>query len=349
MPTRLALLASLREAVSAGARRGEAAKVLGISLRQLQRWSRHPDRPDARKGSRRKVGHALTSDERNRVVEIANSPEFCDLSPRRIVPALADKGIYIASESTIYRILRLHNCMTHRQRWKSPSKREKPMLVAKKPNQVWSWDISFLRTTVRGRYFYLYLFMDIFSRKIVGWDVLEREDSGAAASILRSACMLEGVSREQLTLHADNGAAMKGSTMLATMHWLGVIPSFSRPRTSNDNCYSESLFRTMKYSPHYPEAPFKNLDEARSWVSVFVEWYNNDCLHSGINYVTPNERHNLKDVLKLAARDAVYEEAYSQNPSRWRRAIRRWTYQSLVFLNPSDQSMRSDEQVRHLS
>lgn len=138
VPTRLAVLASFREAVGAGVRKGEAARVIGISLRQLQRWSKHPERPDARKGSVRRVVHALNANERDRVIEIANSPEYCDLSPRRIVPALADKGIYIASESTFYRILRTQNCLTHRQRWKSPSKRKKPMLVAKRPNQVWS-------------------------------------------------------------------------------------------------------------------------------------------------------------------------------------------------------------------
>jgi transposase InsO family protein len=320
-----------------------------VSLRQLQRWSQHPERPDGRKGSARLVQHALSENERNKILEIANSPEYCDLSPRRIVPALADMGIYLASESTFYRVLRANNCISHRQRWKAPTKREKPALVAKQPNQVWSWDISFLRSTVRVRFYYLYLFMDIFSRKIVGWEVLEREDSAAAASILRSACMLEGVSREQLTLHADNGAAMKGSTMLATMHWLGIVPSFSRPRTSNDNCYSESLFRTLKYSVQYPDTPFKNLDEARSWVTEFVHWYNHENLHSGINYVTPNERHQGKDAVKLAARHSVYEMAFRQNPKRWRRGVRSWEYQNVVFLNPTNETTWSEKKLRHLS
>ena len=337
------------DAIRSGARKFKAAQVIGFSLRQLQRWRRAPERPDGRKGSPRHVAHALTTDERRAMMDFANCPEYCDLSPRRIVPTLADRGIYIASESTFYRVLRANGCLKHRQRWKTPGKRVKPVLVAQKPNQVWSWDISFLSSRVRGRYFYLYLFMDIFSRKIVGWDVLEREDSAIAANILKAACILEGVSRGDLILHSDNGAAMKGSTMLATLHWLGVVPSFSRPRTSNDNCYSESLFRTMKYSVEYPSAPFADIEEARDWVSQFVEWYNSEHLHSGINYVTPNERHEFKDAVKLKSRRLVYELAFKQNPTRWRRGVRNWKYQDNVFLNPESKKDWSGEEARHLS
>jgi len=289
----------------------------------------------------------LNETERKAVLDIANSPEYCDLSPRKIVPLLADKGLYIASESTFYRILRSNNNIRHRYKWKVPSKRNKPSLLANAPNKVWSWDISFLRSNIRGKFFYLYLFMDIFSRKIVGWDVLEKEDSNSAANILRNACLVEGINKEQLVLHSDNGAAMKGSTMLATLHWLGIIPSFSRPRTSNDNCFSESLFRTMKYSVHYPETSFKSLQEAYHWVLEFVNWYNNENMHSGINYVTPNERHQRMDIIKLQTRKIVYEKAYQENPLRWRRKVRNWKYQDVVHLNPINEEKCSEEKMRH--
>jgi transposase InsO family protein len=179
--------------------------------------------------------------------------------------------------------------------------------------------------------------MDIFSRKIVGWDVQAIESSELAARVLKDACLIEGIARNDLTLHSDNGASMKGSTMLATMQWLGVVSSFSRPRTSNDNCYSEALFKTLKYVPEYPEKPFDSIESARSWVESFVCWYNNEHLHSGINYVTPASRHQERDLEILRGRRAVYEEAAARMPHRWRRGIRKWQYHAIVYLNPENE------------
>jgi putative transposase len=291
---------------------------------------------DARKGTVRKVTHALTEGEEAAILKTVNSPDYCNLSPHKIVPKLADQGIYLASERTFYRVLDRHSCLVHRRKSKPPTFRNRPQLRATGPGQVWSWDISYLRSTIRGRFFYLYVFMDIFSRKIVGWDVQAIESSDQAAKVLREACLREGINRNDLILHSDNGAAMKGSTMLATMQWLGVASSFSRPRTSNDNCFSEALFKTAKYVPEYPEGPFESVEEAKSWVASFVLWYNTEHLHSGVNYVTPLSRHEGKDNEILQHRNDVYQAAAAKNPNRWRRGIKKWDYQSTVCLNPDE-------------
>jgi transposase InsO family protein len=336
LDARKRILALVSDAILAGARKAKAADVVGISLRQLQRWQAHPEKGDGRKGSSRRVAHALTQEEKGAILKIANSPDFCNLSPHKIVPMLADRGIYLASERTFYRVLDEHSCLGHRHKSKPPAFRKRPQLRATGPGQVWSWDISYLKSTIRGRFFYLYVFMDIFSRKIVGWDVQAAESSELAAKVLRAACLQEGVNRNDLILHSDNGAAMKGSTMLATMQWLGVVSSFSRPRTSNDNCYSEALFKTVKYVPDYPEKPFDSVESARAWMASFVHWYNSEHLHSGVNYVTPEARHQGNDVEILLKRHAVYEEAASRTPNRWRRGIRKWQYQTAVCLNPDN-------------
>jgi transposase InsO family protein len=181
-----------------------------------------------------------------------------------------------------------------------------------------------LATNITGLFYRLYLVMDIYSRKIVGWEIHENESADHASLLIRKACLAEGIQREELVLHSDNGSPMKGATMLATLQHLGVIPSFSRPSVSNDNPYSESLFGTMKYTPAYPVKPFESLNAAREWVLVFVQWYNNVHLHSGIKFVTPAQRHRGEDQLVLAKRKEVYELAKQKNPQRWSGETRNW-------------------------
>ncbi len=176
--------------------------------------------------------------------------------------------------------------------------------------------------------------MDIFSRKIVGWQVYEEESSAQAADLMTDICTREDIERHQITLHSDNGIPMKGATMLATLQQLGVVPSFSRPSVSNDNPYSESLFRTLKYRPEYPENPFTDLTDARNWVQVFVQWYNEEHLHSAIKFVTPGQRHRGEDRQILNDRKQVYLEAKSKNPNRWSGDIRNWDRIEKVYLNP---------------
>ncbi len=208
--------------------------------------------------------------------------------------------------------------------------------MATGPNAVWSWDISFLKSPIRGVFFYLYLIVDVWSRKIVGFEVHDRESSELAAALVRRACMSEGVDASSLlVLHSDNGGPMKGSTMLATLERLGVIASFSRPRVSDDNPFSESLFRTLKYRPEYPELPFSSLEHARAWVARFVEWYNNEHRHSAIRFVTPAQRHDGSDLAILEQRKAVYERARRRHPERWTGECRDWSPIEIVELNPA--------------
>jgi transposase InsO family protein len=183
-------------------------------------------------------------------------------------------------------------------------------------------------------YFYLYMFIDIFSRKVVGWQVYENESSALAAEVMRDICAREHIPPNQVVLHSDNGSPMKGATMLAMLQALGVMPSFSRPAVSNDNPFAESFFKTLKYSPAYPRHPFKDLLAARNWVSTFMHWNNEEHRHSAIQFVTPAERHAGLDAALLTRRIDVYEAAKAANPNRWSGATRNWTRTAIVHLNP---------------
>jgi transposase InsO family protein len=274
--------------------------------------------------------------ERARALKVVNAPEHRDLSPKQIVPQLADQGEYIGSESTLYRILREEDQMKHREPSRPPSKPHKPdEHVATGPNQVWSWDITYLRTPIRGLFFYLYVVMDIWSRKIVGWTIETEESAEHAEAMIGAACEREGVGLDQLVIHSDNGAPMKALTLLAFFRVLGILPSYSRPAVSNDNPYSESLFRTTKYRPQFPRRPFASVQQAREWMTWFVHWYNETHRHSAIKFVTPEQRHTGQDVAILARRQDVYEAAKARNPNRWTGPTRDWTHVRTVVLNPN--------------
>ena len=323
----------IAEAVTAGARRWKACELLGLTLRTVQRWGDQPG-DDQRKGPLSTPGNKLSATERCEVLQIVNSKEFRDLPPTQIVPRLADQGLYVASESTVYRILREEKQLAFRQPSKPPTPREVPVLSSTAPNQVWSWDITYLRSALRGSFYYLYLAEDIWSRKIVGWDVHHEESMDLAAVFIDRSCSELGVDPDGLTLHSDNGGPMKGSTMLATLQRLGIVASFSRPRVSDDNPFSEALFRTLKYRPAFPKRPFESIEEARAWVTDFVAWYNTEHRHSGVRFVTPEQRHAGQDAALLEARRRLYERAREQHPERWSRACRNWTPVGPVELNP---------------
>jgi transposase InsO family protein len=318
--------------VAAGARRKSACELLGLTLRTLERWVDQDD--DRRHGPNTAPANKLSEAERRKILAVATSREFRDQSPRQIVPQLTDQGRYIASESTFYRVLHAEDMQHHRGRARPPVARPREH-VATGPWQVASWDITYVSSLVRGQFFYLYLVEDVWSRKILGWDVHETQsDELAAALIERIRREAGGVDLTGWVLHADNGGPMKGATMLATLQRLGVVPSFSRPSVSDDNPYSEALFRTLKYCPEYPSSGFASLADARAWVARFVEWYNHEHQHSGIGYVAPADRHAGKDVAILAARKAVYEHARDRHPERWARATRAWERPTTVILNP---------------
>jgi transposase InsO family protein len=286
-----------------------------------------------RRGPNSEPGNKLSATERKRILDTINSPRFRDLSPNQIVPLLADEGLYLGSESTFYRVMREEELLAHRGRAKAPERREPNAHVAAGPCQVWSWDITYLKGPVRGVYFYLYLILDIWSRKIVGWEVYAEESSELAAGLFRRTCRRMQLDPRGIVLHADNGGPMKGATMVATLERLGVLASYSRPSVSDDNPYSESIFRTMKYRPGYPDDPFTDIEAARTWVAAFVSWYNTEHLHSGIRFVTPEARHSGEESAILTHRRKVYEEAKAKHPERWTGSTRNWDQVGAVSLN----------------
>ena len=336
-PDRRQAIALIDEAVGAGARQARACQLLGLSLRTVQRWRRDGDVTEDRRPSaeRPTPPNALSEAERADVREVCNSPEHASLPPSQIVPRLADRGIYIASESTFYRVLRADDAQHHRGRAKAPrAPTPPPRHSAEAPRQVWCWDITYLPGPVRGMFFYLYLIVDLYSRKIVGWDVQAQENSAHASAVIRRAVLAEGCIDQPLVLHADNGSPLKGSTLMATLDRLGITPSHSRPRVSNDNAYAETLFRTLKYRPAYPAGGFADLAAACAWVLEFVRWYNSEHRHSAIAFVTPEQRHNGTDTAVLAQRQALYEQAKAAHPERWSGATRDWSPPGAVTLNP---------------
>ncbi len=332
---RVNIVTLISEACSSGAKQESACNIIGISSKTFQRWNGNAMKQDGRLEPKHSPRHKLTELERQRIIKVANEPEYANLPPCQIVPRLADTGVYIASEASFYRVLNEHNQLKHREKSKPARQVNKPRaLTATGSNQIYTWDITYLPTQIKGIFLYLYLVIDIYSRKIVGWQVHHEERSDLAADLMTDICQREQVKRNQVILHSDNGSPMKGATMLATLQELGVVPSFSRPSVSNDNPYSESVFRTLKYRPEYPEKPFSDIGKARAWVGGFVQWYNTEHRHSGIRFTTPQERHSGKDIEILAKRKLVYKQAKLENPSRWSGDIKNWDHIEEVYLNP---------------
>lgn len=243
----------------------------------------------------------------------------------------------MASESSFYRILKSEGQLKHRGRARQRRKATKPNAhVAYGPNQVWSWDITFLPSRVKGQFFYLYLVQDLYSRFGVVWEVHEKECGQLASELVQKAMFREQCYLNPPVLHSDNGAAMKSQTLLAKLYDLGITPSRSRPSVSDDNAYVESMFRTLKYCPIWPSQGFASLDEARSWVQQFMRWYNHEHKHSQIRFVTPAERHHGKDTKILGQRKEVYAAARERHPERWSGPQRNWEPVGPVALNPNN-------------
>ena len=327
----------IKEAVAEGCRLKPACEEAEISLRTYRRWIVDgtviaDKRPDAIKPE---PVNKLSETERAAIINTCNQPEYASLPPSQIVPKLADSGCYIASESSFYRVLKEFNQIQHRGRSQEKKKRPAPRgFSATGPNQVWSWDITYCPSNVNGMYYYLYLIEDVFSRKIVGWEVHEKECGELAAELLQRTIFCEQCFNQPLVLHSDNGAPMKSLTLKAKMEELGVMGSYSRPRVSNDNPFSESLFKTMKFCPQWPAKGFESLEGVRAWVNDFASMYNEEHCHSRISFVTPSQRHTGEDKAILENRKAVYNKAKEANPSRWSGEIRNWSWIESVDLNP---------------
>lgn len=345
------MAAWIAEARAAGARLAPVCELLSLDPRTLQRWQSDAGlevgdhRPQA---VRPKPAYALSEEEQATILLLANAPEFAALPPAQIVPRLADQGRYVASESSFHRVLKAHGQSQRRGRAKRPEARRTPTTrTASKPGEVWCWDVTWLPSQVTGRWFYLYLILDLYSRKIVAHEVHEVESGEHACALLKRAALAEGVhaALHKPFLHGDNGAALKSTTVLAVLHWLRIAPSYSRPRVSDDNSFVESLFRTAKYRPGFPVEGFADLAAARRWGAQFVARYNEEHRHSGLRYVTPSERNAGHDQRLLEQRDTRYQAARLRNPQGWRRDTCNWNPIGPVTLNPERDCLAGKAQL----
>ncbi|EDQ01293.1 putative transposase [Shewanella benthica KT99] len=334
---RVKLVELIREAHHSGARLDKACEVASVSKRTYRRWYSAGKVQAGRRATavRPEPANKLTKHERQQVLDVCNESRFASLPPSQIVPTLLDEGVYIASESTYYRVLKANEQVNHRGRSRHITARSKPEAYqAKGPNEIWSWDITYCASVIKGQFYYLYMFEDIYSRKIVGYEVHERECGELAAQLMQRNMLREQCFNQPLVLRSDNGAPMKCLTIKAKLEELGVTASLSRPSVSNDNPYSESLFRTLKYRPQWPSKGFNSLTETREWVDDFITWYNDEHKHSKLNFVSPGKRHAMQDKDILSNRKIVLEAAQERNPMRWPNGIRNCEPIGAVMLNP---------------
>jgi len=294
-----------------------ACQGLDFPRSTFYRLSGLPPRTSSAAGSPPRISsRALEAAERTQIRELLNSERFADCSPYVVYASLLDDGEYLCSVSTMYRILREHGEVCERRNQRKLPAYKKPELLARAPNQLWSWDISWLRGPVRGAYYYIYVILDVFSRYIVAWTIAAVESAELARELIDFACHTQGIDQDSLTLHSDRGAAMMSIPVAHLLEKLGVTKSHSRPYTSNDNPYSEAQFKTMKYRPDYPDR-FDSQDQARSWARTFVAWYNFEHLHSGIGFVSPAALHFGQAQQIFDQRQAVLAQAYMVHPERF--------------------------------
>ena len=266
---------------------------------------------------KREVNHQLSQKERENVRDILNSPRFQDKSPRQVYAALLDEGQYYCHWRTMYRILTAYGEVRERRQQTQHPPRTKPQLVARQVNEVWSWDITWLPSDVKGRFFYLYVILDIYSRYVVGWTIESVESGELAATFIDQTCARQAIEKEQLSLHADRGAPMRGKSVATLLQDLGVIKSHSRPRTSDDNPYSEAQFKTLKYRPDYP-GYFATIEDAKEWARAFFHWYNQEHYHSGLSLLTPAMVHEGQSEVVCEQRQQVMTKAFNKHPERFK-------------------------------
>lgn len=320
----------IQEAVVDGARVKKACQCIKISYKSFLRW-RGGYILDNRKGAQKNIPRKLSEDEKNSFYSVANEKRFRDLTPPQIVATLLEEEIYYASASTLYRIFKEKKANIYRSETRVPRKHTvPPELTATGPNQVWTWDITWLKTDIKGIYLYAYVIIDIFSRKIISWVIKEYEDMEYARDLFDYAIKKEKV--RPRFVHADNGGPMRGVSLVAFLTSLNVELSYNRPRTSNDNPYSESWFGTLKRHVSFPNL-FKSTSESSQWFANFVDAYNTKHQHSGIGYVTPEQKHTGQDVVILKRRQNTLNEAAALHPERFVNGPRKITPVTEVCLN----------------
>jgi transposase InsO family protein len=292
----------------------KACVTVEISYKSYLRW-KSGIITDRRKGAVKQVHRRLSYEEEFRFYQVANQKEYRELTPGQIVASLLDRGIYHGSERTLYRILKKHDALVSRSEARKPVCYKKPQeLIATGPNQVWSWDITWLKSNIKGIFFFAYVIIDIFSRKIVGWSIEESESPDYARELYQR--ILRNGKIKPRFVHSDNGGPMKGLTLVAFLTEMQVGLSFSRPRVSDDNPFIESFFKTVKYHVTYPKC-FAGIAAAREWFANFINWYNTVHLHSALGYVTPNQKHLGGDLALFSKRQKVLNLAALQHPERF--------------------------------
>jgi putative transposase len=296
----------------------------------------------AKKSRRRRRSHRRLSElERQRVLDELHSERFMDKAPREVYATLLDEGVYLCGIRTMYRILALEGELRERRSQLRHPRYEKPELLAVSPNEVWSWDITKLRGPVKWTYDYLYVILDIFSRYVVGWMVAMRESSALASRLIEDSCMKQGILEGQLTIHADRGSSMRSKTVAELLSDLGVTKTHSRPHVSDDNPFSESQFKTLKYRPDFPRR-FGSIEDARSFCRMFFPWYNKEHYHSGLGLLTPEMVHYRKADEVIERRRKVLEKAYLAHPERFvNKPPEPENLPKAVWINPPDEAERN--------
>ena len=290
--------------------------ALEVSRASVQRHRRALTAPQRATKPRPSVARALPESERDQVLAQLSTPRFADQTPTEVYATLLDEGVYLCSIRTMYRILAAHGEVAARRRQRRHPVYQKPELLAEAPNEVWSWDITKLMGPVKWSYFYLYVILDIFSRRVVGWRLEHAESALHFKALFKDAMTKHAVPPDRLTLHADRGAPMKAKATALMLADLGVAKSHSRPHTSNDNPFSEAHFKTLKYQPEFPKR-FQTIDEARTFCRRFFTWYNEDHHHAGIGLMTPDQIHFGQASAIHAARQAALDAAFLRSPERF--------------------------------
>lgn len=294
-------------------------EAFGVSRASFYRWRDRQDGAERTHGARRSP-RALSDAQRVEVLGVLNALSYVDLAPAQVVALLLDKGQYLCSERTMYRILAAHGEVRERRAQARHPNYAKPELLARGPNEVWSWDITKLRGPRKWTYYYLYVILDLFSRYVVGWMAAQRESSALAKRLIEETCRRQGIEAGQLTIHADRGPSMRSKTVALLMSDLGVVKSHSRPYCASDNPYSEAQFKTMKYRPEFP-GRFGCVQDVRSFGGVFFSWYNTEHYHSALGWMTPHDVHFGLAEEKHRRRAAVLAAAYAAHPERFVRGM----------------------------
>jgi transposase InsO family protein len=331
------VLEDIGEAVVEGVSIRTCCEALNLPVKTYYRWVTRIE--DRRKGAQHPCAHALSEDEKAEIVAVCCSERFVDANPYEIVAILEEEGRYLASPRTFYRILKERGLLAHRSSSRPPRKTYRPPeLKATGPDQVYSWDITWLPSTVAGRFWYAYSVIDVWSREIVGWAIYDAESEVYAQDVF---CRIKTKRNLKGTwLHADNGNPMRGATFAVMMANLGMLLSHSRPLVKNDNPYIESFFKTLKYTVGYPRK-FESVEAARIWMADFMDWYNTKHRHSGIGFVTPEQRRLGQSQELFEKRNKTLLAAWKKHPHRFpKKGPRLWVERQTVYLNPSDDTRK---------